>query len=42
MVLYGCGTWSLTLNEEHRLRVFENKMLKRVFELKKDELAGGW
>jgi hypothetical protein len=29
---YGCGTWSLTLREEHRLRVFENRMLKRILE----------
>jgi hypothetical protein len=31
LVLYGCGTWSLTLREEHRLRVFENRVLRRIF-----------
>jgi hypothetical protein len=31
VVLYGCETWSLTLREEHRLRVFENKVLRRIF-----------
>jgi hypothetical protein len=36
VVLYGCETWSLTLREEHRLRVFENMML-RIFGLKRDE-----
>jgi hypothetical protein len=33
-------TWSLTLREEHRLRVFENRMLRRIFELKRDEMTG--
>jgi hypothetical protein len=37
VVLYGCETWSLTLREEHRLRVFENRVLKRIFGHKKDE-----
>jgi hypothetical protein len=37
VILYGCETWSLTLREEHRLRVFENRMLKPVFEYKRDE-----
>jgi hypothetical protein len=41
-VLYGCETWSLTLSEEHRLKVFENKVLRRVFELKRDEVTGEW
>jgi hypothetical protein len=41
-VLYGCKTWSLTLREEHILRVFENKVLKRIFEPKRDEVPGGW
>jgi hypothetical protein len=41
MVLYGCETWSLTVREEYRLRVFENKVL-RIFGLKGDELTGGW
>jgi hypothetical protein len=41
MVLYGCGTWSLTLREERRLRVFENRVLRRVFGPKRDEVRGG-
>jgi hypothetical protein len=36
VVLYGCGIWSLTLREEHRLRVFENRVLRRIFVLKRD------
>jgi hypothetical protein len=39
--LYGCETWYLTLKEEHRLRVFENSVLRRIFGLKRDEVAGG-
>ena len=39
VVLYGCETWSLTLREEHRLRVFENKVLKKIFGAKKDEIT---
>jgi hypothetical protein len=35
-------TWSLTLREEHRLRVFENRVLRRIFGPKRDEVAGGW
>jgi hypothetical protein len=35
--MYGCETWSLTLREEHRLRVFENRMLRRIFGLKMEE-----
>jgi hypothetical protein len=42
VVLYGCETWSLTLREERRLRVFENKVLRRIFGPKRDEVAGGW
>jgi len=42
VVLYGCETWSLTLREERRLRVFENRVLRRVFVLKRDELTGEW
>jgi hypothetical protein len=42
VVLYGCETWSLTLREEHRLRVFENKVLRRIFGPKRDEVMGGW
>jgi hypothetical protein len=41
VVLYGCETWSLTLREEHRLRVFENRMLK-IFGPKRDEVMGEW
>jgi hypothetical protein len=41
VVLYGCETLSLTLREEHRLRVFENKVL-RIFGPKRDEMMGGW
>ena len=40
VVLYGCKTWSLTLREERRLRVFENRVLRRVFGSKRDELRG--
>jgi hypothetical protein len=41
-VLYGCETWSLTLREEHRLRVFENRVLRRIFEPQRDEVTGEW
>jgi hypothetical protein len=41
-VLYGCETWSPTLREEHRLRVFENRVLRRVFGPKRDEVTGEW
>jgi hypothetical protein len=40
VVLYGCETWSLTLREEHRLRVFENRVLRGVFGPKRDEVMG--
>jgi hypothetical protein len=40
--LYGCETWSLTLSEEHRLRVFENRVLRRIFGPKRDEVMGEW
>jgi hypothetical protein len=40
VVLYGCET--LTLREEHRLRVFENGVLRRIFGLKRDEMMGEW
>jgi hypothetical protein len=40
--LYGRETWSLTLREEHRLRVFENRVLKRIFRPKMDEVTGEW
>jgi hypothetical protein len=42
VVLYVCETWSLTLREEHRLRVFENRVFRRIFGPKKDEVTGGW
>jgi hypothetical protein len=42
VVLYGCKTWSLTLREGIILRVFENRVLRRIFGPKKDEVAGGW
>jgi hypothetical protein len=38
--LYGCETWSLTLREERRLRVWENRMLRRVFGPKRNEVTG--
>jgi hypothetical protein len=41
VVLYAYGTWSLTLREEHRLRVFENRVLRRAFAQKRHEVAGG-
>jgi hypothetical protein len=40
VVLYGCETWSLTLREEHRLRVFENRVLRKIFRPKRDEVTG--
>jgi hypothetical protein len=42
VVLYGCETWSLTLREEHRLRAFENRVLRRIFGPKRDEMTGEW
>jgi hypothetical protein len=42
VVLYGYATWSLTLREEHRLRVFENRVLRRIFGPKRDEVTGDW
>jgi hypothetical protein len=42
IVLYGCETWSLTLREEHRLRVFENGVLRGIFGPKGDEVTGEW
>jgi hypothetical protein len=42
VVLYGCETWSLTLREENRLRVFENRVLRRIFGPKRDEVTGEW
>jgi hypothetical protein len=40
--LYGCETWSLTLREEHILRVFENRVLRRIFGPKRDAVTGEW
>jgi hypothetical protein len=42
VVLYGCETWSLTSREEHKLRVFENRVLRRIFGPKRDRVTGGW
>ena len=41
-VLYGCETWSLTLREERRLKAFENRVLRRIFGPKRDEVTGEW
>ncbi|KAJ4426655.1 hypothetical protein ANN_26453 [Periplaneta americana] len=42
VVLYGCETWTLTLREEHGLRVFENKVFRKIFGAKRDEVTGEW
>jgi hypothetical protein len=42
VVLYRCETWSVMLREEHRLRVFENRVLRRIFGPKRDEVTGSW
>jgi hypothetical protein len=42
VVLHGCETWSLILREEHRLRVFEYRVLRRIFRPKRDVVAGEW
>jgi hypothetical protein len=42
VVLYECETWSLTLREEHNLRVFENRVLGKIFVPKRDGVTGGW
>ncbi|KAJ4431957.1 hypothetical protein ANN_20566 [Periplaneta americana] len=42
VVLYGCETWTLTLREEQKLRVFENKVLRIIFGAKRDEVTGEW
>jgi hypothetical protein len=42
VVLYGCETWSLTLREEHRMRVYENRVLRRIFGPKRGEVMGRW
>jgi hypothetical protein len=42
VVLHECETWSLTLREGHRLRVFENRVLRRIFGPKRNEVTGEW
>jgi hypothetical protein len=42
LVLYGFGTWSVTLMEEQRLRVVDSRVLRKVFGPKREEVAGGW
>jgi hypothetical protein len=42
VVLYGFETWSLTLREEHRCSVFVNRVLRRIFGPKREEVVGGW
>jgi hypothetical protein len=42
VVLYGCKTWPLTLMEEHRLKVSENRVLQRIFGPRREEVVGGW
>jgi hypothetical protein len=42
VVLYECETWSLTSRVEHRLRVFENRVPRKILGPKKDEVMGGW
>jgi hypothetical protein len=42
VVLYGCETWSLILREEPKLRMFENRVLRRMFGSKRDEITGKW
>jgi hypothetical protein len=42
IALYGCGTWSLTLREEHKLKVFENRVLRIISGPKREEVTGGW
>jgi hypothetical protein len=42
LLLYGCGTWSVTPRQEHGLKVFENRVLRNACEPKRDELTGEW
>jgi hypothetical protein len=42
VVLYGCETWYFTFREEHRLRVFENRVVRGIFGPKRDEVMGEW
>jgi hypothetical protein len=41
-ILYGCGTWPLTLREDHILRVFENRVLRIIFGPKRDDVTEDW
>jgi len=42
VVLYGCETWSITLREKRRLKMFKNRVLRRIFGPKRDEVTGEW
>jgi hypothetical protein len=42
VVLCGCETWSVTLREEHRVKVYENRFVRRIFGPKREEVVGGW
>jgi len=42
VVLYGCETWPLKMREERRLRMFENKVLRRLFRPKRKKVTGEW
>jgi hypothetical protein len=42
VLLYGCETWSLTLRGEHRLRLFENRVLRGIFGPKREDIIRGW
>jgi hypothetical protein len=42
VVLYDCETWPVILREEHRLRMFEKRVLRRTFGLMRDVVTGGW
>jgi hypothetical protein len=42
VLLYGCETWPLTLREEHKLRVLETRLLRKIFWSKRDEVTGDW
>jgi hypothetical protein len=42
VILYGYGTWSVTTRDEHRLMMFDNRVLRRIFGLERDDVTGGW
>ena len=42
VIVYGCESWSTTLANEHKLRVFENKVLRKIYGPKRDEITGEW